>query len=318
MSGPRDNPSPPIGPRVFIDASWLAHKAKHAMGHLSFQGDGTGIIFGCLQQILTVCTNPRVKSNRVGLFFDGPKNFCLRRKAYPPYKKRPGPKTPEDRQASETMLDQLRELRKTILPAIGIPVYRQIGLEADDLMAQAAVQTDRAGERGIIITADGDLWQCVSNSIHWYDPTPGRDLYMDRERLFSDHRVGPAEWGEVKCIAGCSTDNVAGIPGVGVKTATDWVWGLLPLTSKKLETIKQQYKAVVRRNGPLVRLPHKQTKDVVWREPEYDVKTFFDVAREYGFQSYLDGPRRAQWEMLFRGDLAVGDMQAAKVRRRGE
>lgn len=313
MSGP-GNPTPL--PLVMFDMSWLAHKAKQTMGRLAFEGNATGIVYGCLQQILTVCSNPRVRSNRVSLFFDGPKQFCVRRAVYPIYKNRPKPKTAEDAIAADLMFCQLKAMRKSIMPTIGFPCYRQVGFEADDLIAQAALQVGRLGQKAIIITADGDLWQCIADDVHWYDPSPGRDLYMDRERLFADHRVGPAEWAEVKAIAGCSSDNIEGVHSVGIKTATDFIWKLLPPKSKKLTAIlSKEGQTAIQRNRKLVCLPHKKTQPFELNEPQYNPTEFFATAKRLGFESYVSGNRKSTWEAFFRGDLSVGDMQAARARR---
>jgi 5'-3' exonuclease len=296
---------------ALFDMSFLAHRAKHATGQLSTGDSPTGIIYGVLEQVRHICSVPQVKTNQCGLFFDGPKQWCARRKAYPAYKNQPArrKKTPVEAAADTLMFKQLATLRRDILPAIGFPVYRQVGLEADDLIASAA-ETNEA----IIISPDSDLWQCVRDGVVCYDPL--RQTIMDADKLYTEHRVGPREWAEVKCLAGCHTDNVAGVPGVGVKTATDYIWQLLPAQSKKRLAIQSLAgQEIMWRNAKLVCLPHSRTHSVTLRPPEYKPDVFFTIAAEYGFKSLLES-RRGAWEMFFNGEFSVTDKQQAGIRRR--
>jgi 5'-3' exonuclease len=290
------------GKPVFFDASWLMHRAKHTMGELSHEGMATGITFGFFQQLLSVCNDPHVRSNRVGIFFDSRHSY--RRDFYPPYKSSRGreKKSPEDWSEHLVMGEQSIRLRKEILPACGFPVYQQWGLESDDLLASAAEQSDR-GDGAVIVTADGDLYQCITTKVHWFDPQ--RVKYLDHLKFWALKHLDPDQWATVKAICGCDTDEVAGIDGVGEKGAIDYVLNTLPETGKKFASIASpEGQSVIARNLRLVKLPHRRTRPVELVDPEFQPERFFKWCEKLGFASYLDGGHKTQWEMFFDGNFS--------------
>lgn len=284
---------------VLCDLSYMAYRAMHTMGDLAVEDLSTGVLFGFFRQLRDVCSDPRITSNRVAVFVDSRKSH--RKDAFPTYKeKRAQDRTDEDWARIRIMREQIRLLHKEILPAIGIPVYRQTGLESDDLLAQVSQQLTPFAEtrQAVIVTADGDLYQSINPFVHWFDPQ--RNNYYDPETFEEKKGILPKMWGEVKCLAGCNTDNVPGIPGVGEKTAIKCLLGTLPLHHKVAKRIgsKKGYKIRLRNRG-LVCLPHPKTREVKLVEPEYDMKAFWKVCKRYHFQSFLD--ERGSWERFFHG-----------------
>ena len=299
-----------VGRPTLLDASWLMHRAKHTMGELSHEGMTTGITFGFFQQLLSVCNDPHVRSNRVGIFFDSRHSF--RRDFYPSYKssRNSGEKTPEEWSEKLVMGEQSIRLRKEILPDCGIPVYQQYGLESDDLLASGAEQSDKA-DGCVIVTADGDLFQCITTKVHWFDPQ--RTLYLDHLKFWAHKGVDPDQWAMVKAICGCSTDEVRGIEGVGEKGAIDYVLNVLPETGKKFASIASpEGQSVIARNLRLVKLPHRRTKPVQLVDPVFKPERFFRWCEKLGFASYLDGGRKTQWEMFFDGNFTGSRMLAKR------
>lgn len=296
---------------ALIDASCLAHKARHTMGALAHAGERTGVIFGFLEQLRTVCTDPRIATTNAAIFFDSKKSY--RRDVFPGYKqKRRKNRTPEEWDEINSMESQLDLLRRSILREVGFPVRRQQGLESDDLMAQAALEVGRS----VIVTGDGDLFQCISQKAHWFDPT--RDLYLDEGGLLQHKRVGPTDWLKVKCLAGCDTDDVPGVPGIGEKTATDYIWKLLK-PGKRLTAIQSsEGQEIAKRNIDLISLPHPKTEPVNLDPPTYDKEAFFVWAKKLGFARYLTGQRQREWEAFLSGDpLPPPARDAAAARRVG-
>lgn len=292
-------------PLVLFDASWLAHRAKWAMRGIS--GQGTEIIFGFLEQLRATCLNPKVRSNHTAIFFDS--RHSLRRQIFPAYKAKRRDKSPEELVESKLMADQVKRLRKEILPSIGFPCYQQAGLESDDLMAEVALNWPG---RGVVITADEDLLQCISETVHWYDPS--RDKYLDLGLMIQKKRVNPGDWVAVKCMAGCHTDGIPGIPGIGEKSATDFLWRLLK--GKKLDAINShEGLAIAKRNHDLIRLPHQLTKPIVVADPKYDPDALFRWGEKLGFQSYFEPRRRQAWEAFFRGEMASADRMPVRKRK---
>lgn len=297
---------------VMFDVSWLAYKAKYTMKSLSFEEAPTGVIFGFLEQMRSTCLNPKVKSSRVGLFFDS--RHSIRQTLYPEYKqKRRDSRTPDEIKEMICMKEQVKRLRCEILPDVGFPCFIQNGLESDDVMAQATNQILQ-GEHGIMITADGDLFQCIKDNVHWYDPSPARNLYLDVGTMRDTYGVGPNEWAEVKAIGGCDTDNVPGVAGVAEKTAIDYIWKMLPNGKRKDAIESTEGQATIARNRKLVTLPHKSTNPIDITPPKYNPDALFKWGEKLGFKSYFDGTRRAAWESFFRGNVDV--LERMEVRQR--
>lgn len=300
------------GRPAYFDASWLMHRAKHTTGELSHEGTATGVTFGFFQQLLSVCNDPHVRSNRVGVFFDSRHSY--RRDFYPGYKSSRGrdKKSPEEWSEHLIMGEQSARLRREILPDCGFPVYQQYGLESDDLLADAAGQCDSDASGGcVIVTADGDLFQCVTTKVHWFDPQ--RTLYLDHLKFWALKGVDPDQWATVKAICGCKTDEVAGIEGVGEKGAVDYVLNVLPETGKKFASIASpEGQSVIARNLRLVRLPHRRTRPVKLADPVFKPERFFRWCERLGFASYLDGGRKTQWEMFFEGNFTGSRMLAKR------
>lgn len=291
--------------QVLIDVSFIAHRTMHTMKGLEFDSVPTGILFGFFNQLLQVCNTPIIQSNQVHLFFDSRQSY--RQQQFPAYKeKRRKDRTPEEWTEIEEMQKQVERLRSEILPSIGFPCYRQTGLESDDLIAQFAIQNRDVD--CIIVTSDQDLFQCITNKCHWYDPL--RKVHVDPSTMRHSHRVGPEDWAWVKSVAGCGTDGVPGIPGVGEKTAVDYLWKLLPKHHKRHQAIEsEEGKAIIQRNAPLVTLPHARTKPILIWPVDYKTEVFFDCAKTLGFDSFLDGVGRRQWDMFFAGQFGIEDRQ---------
>lgn len=304
------------GPWVLIDASWLAYRALHTIRDLEFEDMPTGIIFGMFSQLMSVCKNTRVKSSRVAFFFDSRKSY--RRLSRPEYKRvRQVDRTPEEHALQATLYRQMGILRDEILPSIGFPVFRQTGLESDDLIATAAAELNTRGAPAIIITADGDLYQCITPLIHWFDPS--RNLYLDPLTFRRKKGISAGRWGEVKAIAGCPGDGVQGIKGVGETTAVKFLRGLLPKTYKTYSSITaQQGGLVIKRNNGLVTLPHYRTRPIhldTAKGPDYDFVQFFNTCERYGLRQYIEGKRLLEWQAFFKGTLSL---YAQTARKRGE
>jgi len=287
---------------VLVDVSFLAYRALHTVGHLAVEETPTGVLFGFFSQLRSICQDPRVDSNKIALFFDSKKSY--REKAYPLYKKKRRQEQPEERiQQINSMWDQVKILRNKILPAIGVPCFLQAGLESDDLIAHASRSLimkawQDKGPRGVIITADGDLYQCINPACHWYDPS--RSKYFDVPTFLAAKGIHPSRWGEVKVIGGCSSDNVTGVPGVGEKTAVDFLKGQLPKKYKRYQAIvSDEGKEIRERNRDLVVLPHPKTKAFELTTPIYNSDAFFHYCERYGLVSFLN--KKGGWLRFWEG-----------------
>jgi 5'-3' exonuclease len=162
----------------------------------------------------------------------------------------------------------------------------------------AASQFKGSERQAILVTADGDLYQCITPAVHWYDPA--RDAYYDPDRFLLKKGIEAERWGEVKTLAGCNGDSVPGVPGVGEVSAVKYLLGILPAHYKKSISIQSiEGRNIFDRNKELVKLPHPKTKSFNLTEPDYNVDAFFHFCERYGIMSYLREPKRSEWVSFF-------------------
>jgi 5'-3' exonuclease len=302
-------------PWVVVDTSYLAYRAHFGNPDLHWEDLHTEILFGFWEQLRVICEHEHIQSNRVVACCDSRSSF--RRQAFSGYKaNRREDQSFEAREEKRIIREQVRLLRDLVLPEVGVQVLHQVGLESDDLMAQVSVQLEslRQPEPAVLVTADGDLWQCIRDSIRWFDPA--RDRLYDVPSFIAKKGIHPALWGQVKCLAGCSSDTVPGIPKVGEVTAIKYLKGDLPSTYKTFQAIESaEGEAIFRRNHDLVVLPHKHTQPVLLRDPEWNVDAFFAMCKRYGFLSYIRKPMKGVWEDFFTRGKGQGQI---KTRKRGQ
>ena len=301
---------------LLIDAGWVCHQAFYAIQNLAHEDKPTGVIFGVLEHIRLL--SAEWKTNRIAFFFDSRRSF--RRKAFPGYKEGRKKRTPEQLADSAIMHEQIQALRREILPTIGFPCFMQVGLEADDLIAMAASQLDSPWTpepTALMITNDGDLYQCITDSVWWLNPT--RHLQLNPTELWVKTGAHPDEWCRIKSIAGCRSDSVPGVRGVGEKTAVAYLHGALSCTSKKYMSItSDEGHAIIKRNMELVRLPHYKTRQQAMTPPVYSREGFDDVCKQYGLHSYTEPPLSYQWDRLLSGRVGARPIPRKRGEPRGE
>src|SRR5919205_473733 len=105
--------------------------------------------------------------------------------------------------------------------AFDIPCLEQAGFEADDLIATYVREACEADATAIIVSSDKDLMQLVSDCVIMYDSMKDRRIGIPE--VIEKFGVPPEKVVEVQALAGDSTDNVPGVPGIGVKTAAQLI-----------------------------------------------------------------------------------------------
>jgi DNA polymerase-1 len=148
--------------------------------------------------------------------------------------------------------------------AFGLKPIEQKGYEADDIIATYARQTVAAGATAIIVSGDKDLMQVVGPGIVMYDPMPGNERHIGPDEVIAKFGVPPEKVVDVQSLCGDSTDNVPGVPGIGIKTAAQLIqeYGDLDTLLANAASIKQparrerllQYADQARISRELVRL----------------------------------------------------------------
>ena len=180
--------------------------------------------------------------------------------------------------------------------ALGLPVIELEGYEADDIIATYARDAEAAGREVIIVSSDKDLMQLIRQGVQMYDPM--KQKAIDRAEVIARFGVGPELVRDVLALAGDTSDNVPGVPGIGVKTAAQLLqeFGDLEGLLANAATIRQpkrrenllEHAEQARVSQRLVTLCDtvpslSSLDDMHARELEY--RGLLDFARRHGFRS---------------------------------
>ncbi len=195
-----------------IDGSAFIFRAYHALPPLTRRSDGlpVGAVAGFCNMLFKYVEDARgddAPTHAAVIFDYAGKTF--RNDIFEAYKAN-RPPTPEE------LLPQLPLVREATR-AFNIPGIEKEGYEADDIIATLSCQARRAGGRVTIISSDKDLMQLVGGGVEMLDPMKGRRI--DRDAVEAKFGVPPEKVVDVQALAGDSTDNVPGAPGIGIKTA---------------------------------------------------------------------------------------------------
>jgi 5'-3' exonuclease len=272
-------------PLLVLDVHYLCHRAFHSQGKLSWDGVATGVVFGFLKSIGSL--KAEFQTDRVAFCFEGP--WLHRTKDFPAYKSKRGlmNKTPEELKARNELHSQIHALQTEYLPCIGFRnIFLEPGFESDDLMA--TISEKETGDV-ILVTSDADMFQCLRPNVRMYCASK-KKIYT--EGWFrKEYGIEPRDWAMVKAIAGCGTDGVPGIYGVGEKTAIKFLHDELDPNSKTYRDIMcVGGKMIVRRNRKLVELPYKDCPIPKIQEDEIDRTGWEVVCENLGFKSLAGRP----------------------------
>ena len=123
-------------------------------------------------------------------------------------------------EAPDDLIPQFEYIRKSV-KAFSLPSIEIVNFEADDLIATYAKQITDAGAKVTIISSDKDLMQLVSDKIRLFDPMKSK--VIGEKEVFEKFGVKPYQVIDVQSLAGDSSDNIPGVPGIGVKTAAELI-----------------------------------------------------------------------------------------------
>lgn len=196
---------------VLIDGSSFLHRAFHALPDLrNSQGQPTGAIFGVgnmLRKLLADYPNAHI-----GLVFDAP-GPTFRDELYAEYKATRKPMA-DDLRAQIEPLDELVE-------AMGFPMLRVPGVEADDVIGTLARQAESQGFAVVISTGDKDMAQLVTENIALEDTM--KNARLDRAGVVEKFGVPPEHIIGYLALMGDKSDNIPGVTGCGPKIAAKWL-----------------------------------------------------------------------------------------------
>ncbi|MGB7101777.1 MAG: DNA polymerase I [Xanthobacteraceae bacterium] len=224
------------GDHVFlVDGSGYIFRAYHALPPINRKSDGLQLnaVFGFCNMLWKLLRDMKDdgKPTHLAVVFDKSEK-TFRTEMYPDYKAhRPDP--PDD------LKPQFKFIREAV-HAFDIPCLEQDGFEADDLIATYVRQAIEAGATSTIVSSDKDLMQLVSDSVAMFDTM--KDKKIGRAEVMEKFGVPPEKVIEVQALIGDSTDNVPGVPGIGVKTAAQLIgeYGDLETLLKRAPEIKQE------------------------------------------------------------------------------
>src|SRR5262245_28127064 len=228
--------SPKEGDHVFlVDGSSYIFRASHALPPRSRKSDGLQVnaVLGFCNMLWKLLRdmNPEKQPTHLAVVFDKSER-TFRTEMYPDYKAhRPDP--PDD------LRPQFPLIREAVR-AFDIPCLEQGGFEADDLIATYVRQARDAGAVATIVASDKDLMQLVTDGVVMFDSM--KDRWIGIPEVIEKFGVPPDKVIEVQALIGDSTDNVPGVPGIGVKTAAQLIgeYGDLETLLARAGEIKQE------------------------------------------------------------------------------
>jgi DNA polymerase-1 len=209
--------APGKGDHIFlVDGSSYIFRAYHALPPLNRKSDGLQVnaVLGFCNMLWKLLRD-MPEDNRpthLAIIFDK-SEVTFRNKLYPAYKAH-RPPAPDD------LIPQFPLIREAVR-AFDLPCLEQAGFEADDLIATYVRIACERGASATIVSSDKDLMQLVTDCVTMYDTMKDRRLGI--AEVIEKFGVPPEKVVEVQALAGDSTDNVPGVPGIGVKTAAQLI-----------------------------------------------------------------------------------------------
>ncbi len=205
------------GDHIFlVDGSSYIFRAYHALPPLNRKSDGLQVnaVLGFCNMLWKLLRD-MPEDNRpthLAIVFDK-SEVTFRNTIYPDYKAH-RPPAPDD------LIPQFSLIRQAV-HAFDLPCLEQSGFEADDLIATYARQACERGASATIVSSDKDLMQLVTDCVTMYDTMKDRRIGI--AEVIEKFGVPPEKVVEVQALAGDSTDNVPGVPGIGIKTAAQLI-----------------------------------------------------------------------------------------------
>ncbi len=279
-----------------VDAHSLIFQVFHAIPEMSSpSGLPTNALFGFTRDMLFLRTEKM--PDYLLCVFDRP-GPTFRDALFAEYKAHRAP-IPDDLQAQLPLICQM-------LDAMHIPVLGQDGYEADDVIATVATAAAQRGLEVFVCTSDKDCRQLINDRVRIYNIR--KQAVLDREGLLKDWGITPEQVVDFQTLVGDAVDNVAGVPGIGPKTATKLlqefgtVDNLLANIDRLASTAGLRGTRLIQQNlrnsvdkillaRKLVRLAVDVPMDMDWqgwRLRDWDAPRLLALFQEWGFRSFAD------------------------------
>jgi len=220
-----------------IDGSGYIFRAYYALPPLSRKSDGlpTGAVSGFCSMLFKLLEDSKSKENKqkpthFAVIFDSARK-TFRNEIYSDYKANRA-------EAPDDLAPQFEYIRKSVL-AFNLPSIELANYEADDLIATYVDQILKKGAKVTIVSSDKDLMQLYKKDVRIFDPM--KNKFITEEDIQKKFGVDSKKVIDVQALAGDSSDNVPGVPGIGVKTASELInkYGNLENLLESAHEIKQ-------------------------------------------------------------------------------
>lgn len=202
---------------ILIDGNAILHRAYHALPPLTSKtGKQINAVYGFVSMLLRIIAD--LKPTHIAVCFDTPKP-TFRHAEFTGYQ--------AQRPRMDSELSDQFEVTYKILDAFSIPIFRQEGYEADDLIGTISAQATDNDEKNfeadevVVVTGDRDILQLVTDRIKVYMPVKGlaQAKIFGKEDVAEKMGVVPSQIVDYKALVGDQSDNYKGVSGIGPKTA---------------------------------------------------------------------------------------------------
>ena len=217
-----------------VDGSGFIFRAFYALPPMtSPEGIPVNAVYGFTNMLLKLIKEIEAKENDlcgIAIVFDSSRK-TFRNEIYPEYKANRSDPPPD-------LVPQFSLIREATR-AFGLPSVELLGYEADDIIATFAKAAIDQNMKVTIFSSDKDLMQLVDKNILMRDPMKGR--VIDAKEVLDKFGVNPERVIDVQALAGDSSDNIPGAPGIGIKIAAELIntFGSLDELLENAEKIKQ-------------------------------------------------------------------------------
>ena len=264
---------------MIIDGRYLCYRTKYSRGgDLSYNGINTGVFYGFFNTLQSIA-NSNFITNTV-IMWDISK-VGVRNDEFEGYKNRGGDiMTPEEME-EKAKFEAAYLFLTEFCEKIGFATYTLPMYEADDLIALWCKQFNKG--TNIIITRDEDMYQLITENTYLYDPD--KKIMKNLQWFKRTYGIEPEQWTEYKAIAGCKSDTVPGIPGMGEKRTLAYLKGDKTFADK-IEQHQDLYKLCYQ----LVVLPHPSLSNywLPYKETKLIEDHFTQFCFECGMTSFIE------------------------------
>ena len=305
-----------------IDGSGYIFRAYYALPPLTRKSDGlpTGAVSGFCSMLFKLLEDSKSNKNlqkptHFAVIFDSARK-TFRNEIYNDYKANRS-------EAPDDLVPQFEYIRKSVL-AFNLPSVELNNYEADDLIATYVDQILKKGAKVTIVSSDKDLMQLFKKDVRIFDPMKNR--FISDEDIKNKFGVESSKVIDVQALAGDSSDNVPGVPGIGVKTAAELInkYGTLEKLLDSAHEIKQnkrretliENKKKAEISKQLVTLKHNAPVDISLNEfklKEIDKDKLYKFLREMEFNRLLSSAISAYGEPNLKGIKNIKTKEDKKI-----